>query len=190
MSANRPFEFPIGGIDDGVVRLRLRSDADMPAVIAACQDPEITRWISIPTGYDRTLAELFAAEADQEMTEGTGLHLLVVDAEDDSLVGSAGIVEHVPTQQRCQIGYWLTPGARGRGLMRKSVRLLCEWIFDELRIVRIEAHVEPENAASRAVVEGCGFHNEGTLRSLFFDKGHRRDVISYSLLAGELPQAA
>ena len=37
-------EFPVEGISDGSVRLRLRADADTPAIVAACQDPEIPRW--------------------------------------------------------------------------------------------------------------------------------------------------
>ena len=45
-------EFPVGGISDGEVRLRLRADSDVPALVAACRDPEVQRWTRVPEGYD------------------------------------------------------------------------------------------------------------------------------------------
>jgi len=44
-------EFPVEGISDGVVRLRLHADSDVPAIVAACQDPEIPRWTRVPEPY-------------------------------------------------------------------------------------------------------------------------------------------
>jgi ribosomal-protein-alanine N-acetyltransferase len=180
--------FPIGGIDDGVVRLRLHSDADLPAMVAACRDPEIARWTRVPESYDLEDAQSFRKSTAQRQAEGTGLSLVVAGAEDGELLGSVGIVEIDPDEGRCELGYWLAKEARGRGLMTRSVRLLCGWIFVELEIERIGIHVEPDNASSRAVAEAAGFQFEGVLRSFFINKGRRRDAAFYSLLRHELPQ--
>ena len=180
--------FPIGGIDDGVVRLRLHSDSDLSAVVAACRDPEIAKWTRVPERYDLDDAQSFQRSASLRQSEGTGLGLLIAGAEDDELLGSIGIVELVADERRCELGYWLATEARGRGLMTRSVRLLCGWIFDELEIERIGIHIEPDNAASRAVAEASGFQFEGVLRSFFINKGRRCDAAFYSLLRGELPQ--
>lgn len=178
--------FPIGGIDDGVVRLRLRSDADVPRIIEACQDPEIPRWTRIPEGYDMEMAREFAQKAHDQAASAQGLALVVADAADDSLLGSCGVVRMVAEEQRCEIGYWLAPWARGRGVMTRAVRLLCRWLFDELGMQRIAAGAEPENVRSQAVLERAGFQREGIVRSLYEDKGRRRDFAYYSLLPGEL----
>ena len=46
-----PIEFPVEGLSDGVVRLRLMADADVPAVVEAVQDPEIPRCTTVPSPY-------------------------------------------------------------------------------------------------------------------------------------------
>lgn len=188
MATNPPIAFPIGGIDDGGVRLRFRTDADLPAIVEACRDPAIVNHTRVPEDYDFELAREFAARAEREVAAGESLSLIVVDADSDELLGSIGIVALDAEERHCEIGYWLAPWARGRGIMTRSIRLLCRWIFDELGILRIAAFVEPDNLASQRTVERAGFTREGLMRSLFENKGRRRDAISFSLLPHEMPQ--
>ncbi len=53
-------------------------------------------------------------------------------------------------------------------------------------MMRVAAGAEPENPASQAVLERVGFRREGITRSLFEEKGSRRDYVYFSLLPGEL----
>lgn len=186
---SNPLGFPPTGIDDGVVRLRFRTAADLPAIVAAARDPDVPRWTRVPEDYDLETARAFAAEAEAEARNGKALHLIVVDEETDAFLGSCGVIDFVAEQQRCEIGYWLAPQARGRGVMTRAVRLLCRWLLDELAMERIAAGVEPANLASQAVVERVGFQREGVTRSLFEEKGRRRDYLYFSLLPGELVSA-
>lgn len=179
---SRPIEFPVEGLSDGSVLLRLRSDADLPAVVEACQDPEIPRWTRVPDHYGGREAREWAGEAARQHEAGEGLHLLIVDARDGQLLGSIGIHRIVEEERRCDIGYWLAREARGRGVMTRAVRLLSGWAFSELGVERIEVIVDPRNAASRAVAERAGFRFEGVLRSYVVIKDRRRDMAMYSLL--------
>jgi len=180
-------EFPVEGIDDGEIRLRFRSDADIPALVRICRDPEIPRWTRVPDDYMEENAREWMREARAAEENGTGLHLLVADADTDEPIGSAGIVAVDWEESRCEIGYFLARQARGRGLMTRAVRLLSAWIFENLPIERIEIRAEPQNQASCRVAERAGFTFEGVLRSYFVNKGVRRDATSYSLIRGELP---
>ena len=56
----------------------------------------------------------------------------------------------------------------------------------ETGIARVEATVEPWNAASIRVLEKLGFVREGLLRSYASWHGERADVFLYSLLARDL----
>ena len=84
------------------------------------------------------------------------------------------------------LGYWVSPGARGRGLASHAVRVLAEWALRVAGIPRVEALVEPANAASRRVVERAGFQREGYLRSYLSFEDRRADALVYSLLRGDL----
>jgi RimJ/RimL family protein N-acetyltransferase len=179
-------EFPVEGVADESVRLRLRADSDTPRVIEACQDPEVVRWTRVPEPYGEREAEDWLAESNLARDRGEGLHLVIADASTDDFLGSVGIHRINRTEGRCDIGYFLAPWARGRGVMSRAVRLLSEWIFETLPIERIEITIEPANAPSRAVAERAGYRFEGVLRSHTVIKGTRRDMAIYSLLRGEL----
>ena len=186
LGRREPLAFPIGGIDDGVVRIRMRADADMPKVVEACQDPGIQAYTQAPDDYDVGDAEAWAARTDRETENGESLSLIIADVGTNELIGSIGFFGYAPEEQRLELGYWLAPWERGRGAMTRATVLFCRWIFDELDVVRIQAGIEPSNAPSQAMIERAGFTREGTLRSFFPMKGRRRDIISYSLLRGEL----
>ncbi len=180
-----PLEFPIGGIDDGVVRLRLPSEADVPAIVEATKDPEITRWTRVPEQNTPETVREWLAGAREEDQEGRELHLLVTDAGDDSLLGAIGM-HRLTGDGECDLGYWIAREARGRGVATRAVRRLSAWLFADLPVERIVIRAEPANTASRTVAERAGFKYEGVLRSYLVLKGVRRDVTSYSLLRGEI----
>ena len=181
-------EFPIDGIDDGVVRLRLHADADLERVAAASLDPEVLRWTRVPEGNDAAaMAEWIGGWRSGPAEE---LHLVIVDAESDELLGAVGIPRVERDERRCEIGYWLAAGARGRGVATRAVRLLAGWIFEALPVDRIGIAAERDNAGSCAVAERAGFRFEGVLRSWLVIKGVPRDTAMYSLLRGELADPA
>ena len=184
--SDRPIAFPVGGLSDGVVRLRLIAEADLAAIVAACQDPEIPRWTRVPEPYGEPEARSWFAQEAEQRRRGEQLGLLVVDLGSGRLHGSVGIVHVDPQEGRCELGYWTARESRGRGLATRAVRLLSGWVFQNLPVDRIEIHAEPENVASRQVAERAGFSFEGVLRSYLVNKGVRRDAASYSLLRGEL----
>jgi len=162
------------------VRLRRHADPDLEEVARASLDPEVLRWTLVP---DDNSAEAMAAWISDWRARGEELHLLVVDASTDELLGAIGVVDADLAQDRCGIGYWLAPHARGRGSMARAVRLLTAWCFEELGVQRVEIRAEPANAASRAVAERAGFTFEGIARSWFTIKGRRADAAVYSQIA-------
>jgi RimJ/RimL family protein N-acetyltransferase len=183
---SRAIEFSVEGIADGSIRLRLRADTDTPAVIEACRDPEVIRWTRVPEDYDERTAEEWVSESNRQRERGEGMHLVIADASSDAFLGSIGIHRINRDEGRCDIGYFLAPWARGRGVMTGAVRLLSRWVFETLPVERIEITIEPGNVASRGVAERAGYELDGILRSHTVIKGTRRDMAMYSLLRGEL----
>ncbi len=178
-------EFPVEGLGDGRIRLRLHADADVPAIVAACQDPEIPRWTRVPDQYGETEARAWLAQETEGRAGGEALGLVIVGPDDGGLLGSIGARLEL-ADGRCELGYWTARRARGRGVATRAVRLLSGWAFEALGVGRLQILVEPDNTASRRVAERAGFAFEGVLRSYLVNKGVRRDAASYSLLRGEL----
>ena len=160
------------------IALRAFTGADVPAIVEACQDPEIPRWTSIPSPYSEEDARRFLAGRPDSHD------FAVVDAGTDELLGAVGF--ELVGDSRGHFGYWLKKEARGRGIASRALRLLARWAATEYGLARLQLVVEVRNIASIRVAERAGFEREGLLRSYLTIKGTRRDVYMYSLLAEDL----
>jgi RimJ/RimL family protein N-acetyltransferase len=180
-----PIEFPVEGLSDGSIRLRLIAEADLPAIVAACQDPDIARWTHVPDPYTDADARQWVEQQERTRLAGSELHLLAVDAESDRLLGAIGLTVD-RAEGRGVLGYWVAAEARGRGVATRAVRMLSAWALRELGLGRVQLNVEPRNEASIRVAEAAGFVREGTLRSYALIKGVRRDMIVFSLLPSDV----
>jgi len=164
-------------LEDGEVRLRPFTEDDVPAITAACQDPEISRWTRVPSPYTAEDARTFVRAVSENA-------FAVVDRESGELLGSIGA--RASDQGVVDIGYWVKREARGRGVATRALRLLSRWAVDELGADRLQLITEPANKASQRVAEKAGFQREGVLRSLLEIKGRRRDFVMFSLLPRDL----
>lgn len=173
-------------------RLLLRpwAEADIDAITAACQDPEIQRYVPIPAPYSRTDAETFVRQVlPAGRAAGTDVVFGVFDAESALPVASVGLHRIKQLDAPCggvaEIGYWATPAARGLGYTTEAVREVCRWGIADLGLARIEWLAIAGNEGSWRVVEKLGFAREGTLRSYSIHRGARVDIWIGSLLRSE-----
>ena len=83
--------------------------------------------------------------------------------------------------QSCSIGYWIAKDCEGKGIMSESLELIKEFIFNELKLHRIEAVCLPYNKPSLKVLLKNGFIKEGTARKLLKinDKWQDHTVLSF-----------
>ena len=122
--------------------------------------------------------------AQQLLPSPTPVRLVVADVDTGVIVGG-GTLHHLDSKRGVvEIGYWLFPRARGRGIATKVARTLAEYAFT-LGIRRVAAYVEVGNVSSERVLERAGFTREGIIRSLPKSEGRRVDKTIFSLLPGE-----
>jgi RimJ/RimL family protein N-acetyltransferase len=168
------------------ILLRPWSAADVPAIVAACQDPTIPAYMAhIPSPYSDVDAISWLNSQEPNWIAGTRLELAVADPADERLLGAIGASDVDMTQLTASVGYWLALDARGHGHATSALRLFARWLFDELGLARLELTTDPQNIASRRVAERCGFRQEGYLRSylrFIYTTGERRDSLIWGLL--------
>ena len=170
-------------LSDGTVTIRHWTEADIPAIVAAVQDPEIPRWTSVPSPYTKDDARAFMAALGPAMERGEHCAFGVIAG--GEVAGAVGIPRLSWPDERAEVGYWVAAHARGQGIAARAVRLLSAWAF-EMGFFRVELMIATENLASQRVAERTGFTREGVLRGQMIVKGRRLDVVAFSRLRGEL----
>ena len=120
-----------------------------------------------------------------DLAAGRELALAIVDA-DDRVLGALGMSNFDWADMKGEIGYWMAPEARRRGIGARATRLLAEWAVTTLGLERLELLANPRNEASQRLAERAGFTREGVLRKYRRRHGVREDLVMYSLLAEDI----
>ncbi|MFJ8647462.1 GNAT family N-acetyltransferase [Streptomyces sp. NPDC093546] len=81
------------------------------------------------------------------------------------------------------LGYGVFAHAAGRGLMSEALGLVLRYAFGPLGLHRLEANIQPLNAASLALVRRAGFRLEGFSPAFLFVDGEWRDHERWAITA-------
>jgi RimJ/RimL family protein N-acetyltransferase len=169
-------------LTDGGVVLRELRDADRAAVLATMRDPLVARWLNMPEAPGDRDFDALLRIARSGRASGDRLDFAVTEAGFDVSLGA--VVASRRHRDNYEVAYLAGADGRGRGLMTRAVRLLCDWLFDE-GVGRIEARTHPDNDASQRLAERCGFRREGRERQSIWLHGRREDALVWSLLPAD-----
>jgi RimJ/RimL family protein N-acetyltransferase len=181
-----PFPLPDPPLADDAILLRPPTLDDVPAVTAACQDPDIQHFTFVPVPYTAEHAREWIGAAAERRVAGVDLSLVIADPRTGALLGTAGLQRPRWDHRTAEIGYWVAPEARGRGAAARASRLLGRWAIETLGLARVTIDADATNPASRTTAERAGYTFEGVLRSAIEVKGRRWSMATYSLIAEDL----
>ena len=138
------------------------------------------RWVSAPAD-----AEAFAAYLQRGKTNDHE-SLLVCRREDGAIAGVYNVGQ-IFYGHLCSayLGYYAFEPFAGRGYMREGLPLVLRYAFGPLRLHRLEANIQPENAPSIRLVAGAGFRREGLSPRYLKIAGRWRDHERWAILAEE-----
>ncbi|WP_102192425.1 GNAT family N-acetyltransferase [Microbacterium aurantiacum] len=163
--------------------LRAPGEADVDAIVQACQDPEIPRYTPVPSPYRREDGEGYVKLIGEWWAEGS--QTIWCAYRDGELVASIGlhrIVEHV-TGGHAELGYWVAAPARGNGYLVEAARAVIDWGFAELGLARIRWQAVVGNVPSARAARTLGFRYEGLQRQALTSPRGRDDGWMAGLLA-------
>jgi RimJ/RimL family protein N-acetyltransferase len=173
-------------------RLRLREFRadDAAGLYAVHSDPRVMRYWSFPAWTRMEQAHARVATILDERARGAVFVWAVADAGSDQLIGSIAAFSVDRAQARAEVGYSLHADWHGRGLASEALGAVLAFLIDDLGLERIEADIDPRNAASCRLAERLGFVREGLLRERWRVNGETCDTALYGLLAREFVRAS
>lgn len=170
-------------LDLGDIVLRPWRDSDVPALVTACQDPEIARWVAIPVPYEPADARAFIDESASMRRDGSGAAFAIVDPADDRLLGA--VSRFGPDGHQATLGCWVVREARGRGIGTRALRAVADWTFATTPVIRLDAYIMVGNTTSERMTERAGFQREGVLRAWDMLRGRPVDCVAYSRIRAD-----
>lgn len=173
-------------IDGTGVRLRRFREDDAADVVAACADPLTQRYVlQLPNPYTRDDALWWITQGGPAEFAAGGAAFAIVDPATDRILGAVGIGTTHPG--RGEIGYWVAPWARDRGVATAGCIALTEAAFAR-GFVRLRLLTDPTNGPSQRVAIAAGYWREGLLREGATDRdGRRWDMVQWARLASDPP---
>jgi RimJ/RimL family protein N-acetyltransferase len=141
-------------IRTGRLVLRAPAERDVPAIVAGCREPDVSRYIPlIPASYSEADAREWLGGLAARQVEDREHTFAITRADEDELLG----VITVRLRRGGSIGYWLRREARGAGLMTEALTAVVEWARREHGIDGLFLTTHPDNRASQRVAERAGF---------------------------------
>lgn len=135
-------------------------------------------WMQLPL-----TAEDFTAWM-RRFDDGVNRGFLIRERETGVAAGMVNINSII--RGRCQgasLGYAAFAPSAGRGYLTEGLTLALRHAFEDLRLHRLEANIQPANTASLALVRRLGFRYEGLSPAYLFIDGAWRDHERWAITA-------
>jgi len=156
--------------------LRALDTGDADALLDLYRDADVMRyWNQAPwSTIDQALATVAEAQADD--ASGAALQLAIVQRAGGAVIGHCALYAMAPDRRRASLGYLLVPAHWGQGYAREALAALLAHGFAARGLLRIDAEVDPGNAASAAVLARLGFRRRPRVRRRWNVAGSLREV--------------
>lgn len=170
-------------------RLRLRpfTEQDIPRIVEACSDRVSRRFLAhFPQPYTAATARGYLDDCLWQAATGNKATWAIADRDSDELLGNIAVMDMLGVNgDSGEVGYWMHPAGRGRGLMTEATELVVQHALDPdgLDRRRLTLYAATDNAPSNAVAEAAGFTYYGTQRAAErLGDGSFDDLRGYELL--------
>jgi RimJ/RimL family protein N-acetyltransferase len=154
---------------------------DIASVTHAAADPDIARFSSVGVATSDELAAEWIRSRDEPDRLDWAL------ATSMTVVGRVSLAHIDRVDGAAEVGYWLLPEHRGKGMASAAVGAVEQYAFDALGLARLIIRHEPENQRSCLLAQRRGYAAEGIQRGAFERAGRRRDLHVHARLATDPP---
>jgi ribosomal-protein-alanine N-acetyltransferase len=148
--------------------IRPYEDPDFSFMYSMNRDPEVMKYIREPVTEEAPVRERIEQMKSYRIRFPKLGTFVVVQQSTGVLVGNA-VIRHAEYQQEreIEIGYLVAKEFWGQGLATELVELVCDYVFQELKVQEVFAFTDEGNSASNRVLEKNGFQIVG--RELIYD---------------------
>ena len=141
------------------------------------------RGLSTPDLVEAKLRDVYKTQLNNRLC------LVAIDQKSDSLCGISSLINPTPDNAKIEMGFsWIALQYQRTYVNTEMKYLMLKYVFEEMKLKRVEYYIDPENEKSLAAIKKLGAVYEGILRKTRFnspdDKGNRA---IFSIIDDEWP---
>ena len=172
------------------LRLTLRElrTSDAASLFAMLTTEEVSRFISPPPTTDEGF-ERFIAWTFRQRAAGEYVCFAVVPSGCDAAVGLFQVRSLEPGFGSAEWGFALGSNYWGTGIFADGARLVLDFVFNVMRVHRVEARAAVRNGRGNGALRKIGAIQEGVLRRSFLRNGEYLDQVLWSIVSDDWLQA-
>ncbi len=155
---------------------------DSEVVHGFASDPDVSRFIGWPLTRSLEETKDYVEKMIRRDESGSHIYANIIDKSTNELIGTAMVFNFDEAAKHAEIGYVFHKDVWGRGFCTETVKLICDFAFNELGLHKLHAQVNAANIGSSRVLEKNGFELEGRLRDYHFVDGQYYDSLFYGKL--------
>ncbi len=166
--------------------LRDLKETDIPQLFELRSNDELMRFIDRDKAQTEEDAKIFYQRLKSGQSDNTGISWAVTLKGDDTMVGNIGFFNIQKEHHRAELGYFLHPKYHRKGLMAEAIKAVTNFAFSDMNVHSIEANINPENEASKKLLQKMGFVQEAYFRENFYFNGRFLDSAIYCLIVSDV----
>ncbi|MBS1729751.1 MAG: GNAT family N-acetyltransferase [Bacteroidetes bacterium] len=172
--------FPILESERLVLRKMILTDA--PQLFELRSAEKTMRFIDKEKIASVHVAQTMIQNMDAQMHQNLAITWGISLPRSPYIIGTIGFWRIEAEHHRAEIGYMLHPDFWNKGYITEALHLVIDYGFSIMKLHSIEARINPQNLASRRVLEKQGFQQEGFFKENYYFNGNFLDTAVFSLL--------
>jgi ribosomal-protein-alanine N-acetyltransferase len=162
--------------------LRQMNNDDANEVFFLRSDDEMLKYVGRPKAQSMEEILKWIEMVNDNIVKNEGINWAITLENETKLIGIISFWRIDKQHHRAEVGYVLHPGHQKKGIMDEALKVILHYGFHTLKFHSVEANIDPENTASKFLLERNGFIREAYYKENYFFDGKFWDSAIYSLL--------
>ncbi|MGE7932614.1 GNAT family N-acetyltransferase [Viridibacillus arvi] len=163
-------------------RIYLRSimESDAPIILESTKDEEIRYMTGTKSTFSLDQIQSYINNISKDSSR---IDLAICLKENDQMIGDLSITDIEEDAKKAGLRISMNSiELTGKGYGTEAIRLTLRFVFEELKLNRLQLEVFSHNTRGIRTYEKVGFIKEGTLREALYYNGKYSDEIIMSIL--------